>query len=479
MVDQRRLHVRWWHVAMLAVLLLLLLVAVTGLTLRSIGRSEYAAVVDGLRLQGKPADIDDFIAGAPPVDVVLQQDWDRLASSLPLFPEARIPSHAWDLYLTGQGPVPPAIAQELESRRAAFQPALELLRRDRLVLSVLGWVAQDCPPGQRTLPRVSRVRIPSLLSCRSLCEWLRYETITATDPTASLADLERLLRAMDRPGCLIDAMIAIACAAMRDRAHLELALLDRLPAVAKERWVAESGPAMGWVANGFDGERALFIDSCVGWFDAEPWSSMWEYGSFTGFAIPTPPWWDVRWLYAGPYAFSTMHHDCAVSAGFEAAVSARLRRERTAPLPAMTAIMERYWGHGAMGIPNLMECSITALERDAAHRVARLGVHLIDRARTGAIPADQAALARLPEGARLLAPTGDHLSLRYEHLGGLRFRVVIDPAGIPPDFDDPTRMPLRSKRFGQPPAAGRLHVESGPRSLEVDLAPGPGSATTP
>jgi len=64
-------------------------------------------------------------------------------------------------------------------------------------------------------------------------------------------------------------------------------------------------------------------------------------------------------------------------------------------------------------------------------------------------PADHAAVLAT-WGVTECRPAGDHLQLTYERLGDSRFRLTIDPASPAPNFDDASRMPLRSKAAGTP-----------------------------
>ena len=105
-----------------------------------------------------------------------------------------------------------------------------------------------------------------------------------------------------------------------------------------------------------------------------------------------------------------------------------------------------------MTIPNLLESCISALEADAAQRRARLAVRVLGLARAGGLPADQAALLTALGDQAALAPTGDHLWLRYERLSDTRFRVIVDPASPAPDFDMPGRMAGRTVKSGTPAA---------------------------
>ncbi|MBA3698776.1 MAG: hypothetical protein H0W78_07970 [Planctomycetes bacterium] len=470
---------RWWHWLLLVVVFVLLLIFTVLLTLRTAGRADYQRVLTDLRAKGKVATLDEFIAQAPQVDVEIQEAWHRWSSPGIDYPESSRRNfnqelEAWNRYVMGEAPAPEAVLKEIEDTRALMEPARRLLQHDTLLVSALGWIAQDLPPGKRSLPHAASARIPSLLSTRALAYWLHHAACTESDPRPALDDLDRFHRALSRPGCLLDAMIWIAIANIRNETYVHLALLGRLPETNRQAWMNEPSKLIAGIADGFDGERTWFNDS---------WANMGEemsfFSSFTTGRVmiddisfgagPTDPWMEwlsFRWLYSGPWMWATTHHDSAVTAELEAHISARLRGETTLPIPDWTVTQPRYWGYGAIGVPNLMESAITALEADAKHRICRLAVMLLIQAPTHGLPADLTALMQRVDKATWLEPPGDHLHLTYERLDEHRFRVVINPTSPVPNFDDPARMALRTKASGAPANKASLVIE---RHIEVQL----------
>lgn len=464
MVESMRLrwNPRWWHWLLLGVVFIVLILWAVLFTLRSAGRTDYQRVATDLRTKGKTVTIDEFIAQAPTVDTGLQEAWHRWSSTAPDYPElsgSTFKRDEWILYVLGEGPVSATVLQEIEDRRIRMQVARDLLQDPRLLVSAFGWLAQDLPPGKRSLPHTAAIRLPNLLSTRSLATWLHHAACTEADPKPALDDLDRFHRALSRPASLIDAMIWTAIAAISNDTYLHLALLGRLPVTNRDAWLAEDCHLITGVADGFEAERILFTH---GWIQMGEDTSF--FGSFwalrishldIGFSVaPADEWkeWlSFRWLYSGPWAWATIHHDGAVTAEYSAHISARLRGETMTPVPDWTVIQPRYRGYGAMGIPNLLEGGITALEADARHRMYRIAVTLIADAHVRDLPADASALAQRLSGRDWLSPAGDRLHLTYEQLGPDRFRLLVSPTSPVPNFDGPGRLTLRAAAFGTPP----------------------------
>jgi hypothetical protein len=258
---------------------------------------------------------------------------------------------------------------------------------------------------------------------------------------------------------LIDAMIWAAISSIRNEAYLHLALSGRLPDTHRDQWLADECRLVAGVAAGFDGERALFNGSFVQMgedasvFDA--FSVLQMKVMVTGFgASPARSWWDrldPQWLYSGPWMWATIHHDGAVTAELEAHISARLRGERSDPVPDWSTIESRFRGYGAIAIPNLLECGITALEAEARHRMYQIAVLLLSDLPAQDLPTGIVDLATRLGSRDWLAPSGDRLHLTYERLAPDRFRLVVSPTSPVPNFDAPGRLAGRTRAFGTPP----------------------------
>ena len=469
------LNLRWWHWLLLVLGFILTMIFAILLTLRSMGRSDYQRVIADIRAQGKIATIDEFIASAPAVDIALQDEWDLWSKHAPEYPfnhgtSSPVDHLAWEKFISGQSSVPSDVLADLNSTRAAFEPALRMLRTGKLVTTAFGWIVQDLPPEKRAQQPGLEMRTSNLLSCRSLTNWLHHEACTAADPSIALADLRHLHRAMQRSACLMDSMIAIAIGSIRDQAYLHLQLLDRLPEAERIRWCEEICDYVHDVAAGFDGERAWFIDGECRWMDA--------MNLLESFALEKPPTlifsqsppteFDFSRLYYGPITWSTTRHDAAINAPVEARIARRLRGETTESISTIQSSAVGYWGFGGMWLPNLLESAITALEADANHRITRLAVRILAQSRVHGLPIDEADLCQKFNDPLLMTPSGDHLHLRYERLADDRFRLVVSPTSPAPNFDDPKRMAERSKAFGQPPAKDSTAMQTRV-ALEIPL----------
>ena len=442
------------------------------MSFRNIGRNDYQQVIAELQAQGKIATVDEFIARAPAVDVEAQEAWDRWSKPMIMYPRDHPPpifdSTAWKAYVMGTASLPNAIQTEIDDNRLTMQPAVELLNNKRMIISLLGWIAQDCPPGKRLITDTARARMPNLLSTRSLANWLHHEICTVPDPSAALFTLDQLHQALNQPGSLMDAMIAIAISSIRDETYLQLQLLGRLPQPARDRWLTETNNAQLWVAAGFEGEHALFQNATVNWIESlsiiqSLTVSLYDDGSSLSSMTPNA----LRQLYSGPYFWSTMQHDAAICTKTLAQLSARLRNERKGPMPDYTLIMNSFWGYGAMAFLNMNESAIWALENDANHRLLRIAVRILDQAPKSGLAIDESALLNAMCDPKLLTPSGDHLHLAYERLAPDRFRLTVSPTSPLPDFDDPSRLPSRSKAFGTP--ASKNPYVNDRTSIEIQL----------
>lgn len=116
-----------------------------------------------------------------------------------------------------------------------------------------------------------------------------------------------------------------------------------------------------------------------------------------------------------------------------------------------------------------------ALQSDADHRMARLAVQVIGLHRMGMMPTTQEALATALGNDHALAPAGDHLRIRYDVPTPDRFRFVVDPGSLLPNFDDPGRMPKRTQTAGTPAAKEPFVWSARSGSIEILLAPTSGA----
>ena len=468
---------RWWHILIVAVVLLLAALVSAAFIWRAMGHAHYVRVIQQLKDQGLPASIDDYIALAPPVNSVLQDQWDAwqkwiVNSNTPAEPELNsvLKKHQkeWDRWVTGNGPRPSDIEAAVELSTSRYAPAVPLLRQGGLVLGGFGWIALDLPPGKRRQPFTSAIRQPNLSTIREVAEWLHHSTMLAKDPLPHLADLDAFHTAMKRPATLIDASIAIILASIRDRTYVELMVQGRLPDDFRQRWLSESCDAMHMIGDAAIGESILNGGmSYKGLLDEMPLlgitdSSPQYYRSFEHYSFVLHVW-------------LTGYNDCALSVEFQNHIAQRLQNQTTTSWPDIDAMMSHLGPLGKMFCPNMQEAAIMALQSDADHRMARLAVHVIELHRMDMMPSTQEALVTVLGNDHALAPAGDHLHLRYEVPAPNRFRFVIDPASPLPNFDDPGRMSMRTQTAGTPAAKEPFVWSARSGSIEILLAPTSGA----
>ena len=330
-------RIRWWHIAIVLVLLTFLTAFVVGISLRTSGRAKFMAQAAARRALHRPATIEDYLAAAPVVDAAAQAAWDTWSkSAMAGWKEPNYDLKAWNLWVTGQGNKPASIVTTIEANRAVYASALALLRRGDLVLSAYGWAAADLPPGKRTLADAAAVRMPNLLVIRALAEWLHYDAVLSADPRPSLADLDALVTSQNsHPGSLIDAMIAVAVGDIRDRTYVDLALLGTLPADCRDRWLAEPSQTLRCVADGFDGEAGLYVGGLFTMIDT---GGPWSMSSLTDVGMGISA---VGRFFVAPYIWATGHADAAVMLEVDAAVADRMRGVTTAPVPTWESLKPR------------------------------------------------------------------------------------------------------------------------------------------
>lgn len=458
--KKARLQLRWWHWLLLVFIFLLLLVVTVVLSLRTYGEQRYAQVLAELKSQGKATTVDEVIAAAPAIDEDVQGRWSRWAAVAPNYPPSEVYAD-WPRFVSGAGPVPAAVLSEGDLHRATMESALQLLRDGNVAFGVTGSLRGIPPAGARTFLDVSRQSSDDFLAVRSLATWLRHQACLSGDPTIALSNLERLLRSGETPGVLFDALSVIAVAETRDQTYLDLALLGRLPSSLRTPWLTESPRHQEWLARGFDGERALLNDALAesmrsrSWFTVAFTTDPFE----TGFTEP----WNPTHVFGGTWMWCTTVHDCALMAETEAHIAARLRRERTDPIP-QDGVNRMWFVIGKISLPNLLMSASYGVNQIVGHRLNRLSVMLLEPSADGLPRDEQDLIARF---GQVLDLGGDHLRLRYEHLADDRFRLVVDPTTPVPNFVDASMVPGWSHDFGRPAAADRLVIKRGSIELQV------------
>jgi hypothetical protein len=418
---------RWWHgiIAAALVIVPMLVIGVWMAFKRSEGLARYEAVTVAIRQRGHPATEADFLALIPPVDAAQQERWQAWQSR---FQDESLPNLAaleggeLTAWVVGQRPQPPAaLMLALRSAESHISEARTVLRRGTLTLGVLGWAATDIAAGPpHTVDLISKHCV-NLLVCRSLALWLRQDALLATDPDNDLEDLERLTTALSRPGCLIDALVALAIARMRDECLVQLAYAGRLPREAEERWCREPARALIWMADGFRGDRLWLRVSSVASLRQNLFGYLANKNAWTSYGRAVH-----EWVYGG--------EEAARLAEVEDHIETRLRQSDP--------------GHGAIdGLRPLMAgspylsylstCPYTALREDALQRADRIAVRVLDLVRQGTpLPETANELIARCGDPGMLAHGASRLGLTYQRLSPDRFRLEIDAQVPPPDYGD-------------------------------------------
>lgn len=475
MEKRVRFHLRWWHWLVLMFVCLLVLLVTVVLALRWHGEQRYAQALAGLKAQGKPATVDDMIAAAPPVDEAVQERWRRWAASAPHYPSySKTIFDDWNDFVSGTGPAPTHILTEGDLHRDTMESARQILRHGTLVLGVAGSMRRISPAGSRTFVQVMSLGNSSLdlISVRTLATWLRHQACLSGDPTMVLNDLDRLLRSGETPCSLLDAMTVIAVAEIRDETYRDLALLGRLPSTLRNAWLAERPRHQEWIARGFDAERALFNDAWAEQIRRMSWSTAIFTTDPFGSGAPEP--WNPLYVFGGTWMWCTSVGDCAVMAETEAHIAARLRRERSDPIP-QDGVDHMWFVIGKITLPNMLTSASYGVNQIVGHRLNRLSVMLLDQS-AGGLPGDEQDL--IARFGQVLDLGDDHLRLRYEWLADDRFRLVVDPTTAVPNIVDASMITGWSKDFGRPASGDPLVIRRGSIELRVPATVRP-PATTP
>lgn len=489
-IVRKRWKPRLWQLIVSACVFVLLAGVVALQVMRANGRARWLAYVDAEQAAGRPITTDYFTAQAPPLDRAVQKAWDDWATRFASTPTAgRLPPatrssasqnlfellikqrRAWDAWVTGHGPLPDAVPKLIADADKDLQPALLAVRSGTLVLSRFGWANEPStpswPPGN-PVPFIYTLRAPYMTNAPLLAEWLHHHAVLSDDPTQDLVDLDALHRALSRPAVAQDAQVAITIARIRDRTYLALAIRDRLPAIARERWLAETSHAVERAGDSLLGERIITTEEIAARIDCglvrfltthiywRSWSSPGQCARFT-------------WIWATGWdslpQFATFTDQAATS----------LRGDPRVPFPDFSKFTNDLpWFdsfHIAMRLEYLLSQTLrSALEQEAGHRQAQLAVRILALPRDGGLPADQAELLTRVGDAQAQLTARNRLSLRYERPAPDRFRLVVDPASPIPDFDTPEGMSARTRGAGLPPSTSPLTVQP---FVEIQLPPAP------
>lgn len=446
-------RMRWW----MWTLGIAAVVASAGIALRLHGQAQLDGTQAAVAAIGLAPDLTAWVAASPPVDRERQLRVQRLLQGIGSWPDK--PGHQPFTDLQEQRLRPADIAARdamLTAGRPDAQAMAALLREGPVLISLLGFINRDPawlahPPA---LELCDERLYPDLMACRGLAGWWAAAACLADDPTADLHHLRVFAAALDRPGSLIDAMIAIAVTAMQDQTCLHLATRGRLSGPEAQAWLEADPDHLRWIADGFAGERCCNV--AYAGMDMDDFHDIGYRAS--GYA---PTWLDrVQSL---PY-WCLMPYDHASTISQLAGVEAGLRG--LSPPPAVGAPFGMR-GIAAIMIPNLLESAVTACEASYLARLHRVAAILALRQHAGqSLPADLPALTACIPARLLDRRDADHPAVGYERLAPNRFRIGL--CGGPP--------PRAAGRWG-PGQASDMGGPASPKawartrwSLEIDLA---------
>jgi hypothetical protein len=451
-----RLLQRWWAILIALHLLCVLATIAFMLIERHRSQERYQLVLERLTGSGRQTTVADLLALLPAPDAVAQQawsDWERRFSASP--PE-RLPwsDQAWDDWVCGDAPGPPGgLADMLAHSQPLLAPVLEALAGGALQLSILGWAERAQPPGQDGILPLA-VRGPDQKAVQYLALWLRYRAVLAADPADALAGLERLERALGNPASLAEARLATDVARLRDRCYGDLALLRRLPADARARWLAEPACVVAQAADAIRGERIIRLGSATEQLRA-------ALPRFFAGAAAQQPW--LETLRCWTYGLD----DAAGMAEIAGRIEARLRGESEQTIP-ISEVNRLRWH--LLDEHDLLYAALCAARDDAARRMARLAVRILDLAARGiGLPATRDELRERLGDAQLLVGGVEQLDLSYERLGPDRFKLDLDRATSLADLAAPGDRSNYGDGRGWAPAAGALVWISYKPQIEIRL----------
>ncbi len=297
---------------------------------------------------------------------------------------------------------------------------------------------------------------PSLLAMRTWSNWFAVQATRAADPRPDLRRLDNAAASLSHPSCMIDGMIGIALASIRDGTWTYLAVRGRLTADDLQQWASEPAPHIRWMAESWCGERMwqdhVFSRISIG-----------ELAACVGTPMGSPlPWWSA-WPRTA-YAWLVLPHELAMSSRHSAAAESSLRGLPRPPVVGMP-----------FGLPPILdglmspdEVNLTSYEAAFSHRLHRVIACLGVAYRGGRpLPDSTAAVLQLLPSDQLRPIDADQPGILYERLSPSRFRLGCDPHALPP-IVPPSRLGANyGTRIGQPAMAT---AEASTRwSYEIDL----------
>jgi signal transduction histidine kinase len=366
--------------------------------------------------------LDQLIASAPSLDPARQGrlwGWMREEPNRQTGHSAG-QDESW--FLRGEAQAPEAVTEWMRARAPRMEALRSILAEGPVCTTTLGALAITREHLLTAESHERRVPIPNLIAMREAYRWFGLEAMTVPDPTTALDALDALDRSQQHAGTLIDAMIASACAAMRDRTYLRLVLRDRAPATHLRAWLAEVPDARAQMARAMRGERLLHWAYLA---DLLERSSLPRGGDDVADTID--------WWLNGDRKIARMGRHNLVAE--EVLAGSR-------PVAALDEFVGDETNQWLFGI-NVPAMMITIVSTDTGHRMARSAASLVvAQQRSGVLPGgnDEALSSVLPFRA---LSSGDTYApvLRYERVEDGRFRILADTQqGLAPDVREDLAM---------------------------------------
>ena len=415
----------WWQWILLITVTAVAATWGTLAAIRQQGIVEWRAYEAEAATAGIGSDAQDFLSGLEPVDAALQEDWSVWSEAYRAV-TGLIEYQQHDLWsvLNGDETFSREFSDFIATNVKNLQTGRALACHPDLTVTLAGYAAIGASRGTEPW----EWHIPSLLAARDMAALLQHEMVFGTEPASAIRDSAQFRMNLQPSSCLMDAMIAIAAAAVRDEGHLAVAWIGREGADV-QAWLKEPPGALQQLAQATEGERTLFTGEFIA--RVVDGRTMPEWGSFG---------WGGNFfqeIWVGMLTWTFTPQEGAQAMREFTIIADRFRGDRSQPFPDL-----RWTTHARsplikIAVPYLKESGITAWEADVSHRLYRLAARLVLDASTQGLPADQSAWKqRYSTWSRA---DGDHPELVYERLAVDRFRIAVDPATTYPDFVDPAR----------------------------------------
>lgn len=428
MSADSRPRLRWWMWMALAITVLA--AAMTAVRLH--GFATLADTEAALTARGLP-DLTAFLASAPTGDADRQERLARLLLSQGSWGDK--PPQLPFRELREARPQAGNLKQLdgfVASGRASIRDLEAILDDGPVCLGLTGWLPRNPAAVRRLSPQEiwQRQTGLALMSSRAWLNWYGIQACLADDPAPYLHRIDQLHAALLEPGCVLDAMVSIACSSIRDQIRLWLATRGRLEVPRMQAWMAEHPQQMAWMRRGLAGERICGA--------AQLTRMRWEDLCIAVDPATTPhaaPSWQGRLL--GAMIWPVIGHEAVVGVDAIAIVEERAAGLPSRPAATMPAGLASRLG-SQYGYSD--EFLVTGFEAAYAHRLNRIiAICAALRRSGGALPAEERTLADLMPTGLLAERSANEPAIRYERLSESRIRCGLDPSAAKPPIIPATR----------------------------------------